>query len=369
MIPVLEPYLDSTDRAYVKKALNSGFVSSLGIFVPQFENEVSRLFKNSKYHCASTSSGTLALEIALKSLNLKKGSLIAVTNFTFGATINAICNIGAKPIFFEPNLDTFNLDESIFYHESILRKCKALVLVSAYGLPFSKKFYQMIRKRLPKLFIIEDSAESFGSYRDNFHAGSLADICTFSFYGNKNITTGEGGMIVTQDKKLHKKCLILKNHGMSPKIRYEHIELGTNARMTNIQAALGCAQIKKLKFISSKKREIRNIYLEKLKNFDVSFQDFSNEGKEVPWLNVIIFKNEKTKKKVIKEFKKSKIDFRNPFSPMSNQYAFSKFKKVKSSNNSMHIFSHGLCLPSSVSLKKSEQMYIISKIKKILSSE
>lgn len=363
MIPVLEPILDGNEAKYVNEALRTGWVSSLGPFVEKFEGAFRALFDNRSTRCISVSNGTVALEIALRAYEIGVGDRVIVPNFTFGATVNAVLSCGAVPLFVEPDPDHWCLGRTLLRNESYLKKAKAIILVPIYGVPIDVNVYETLRKNYPNLIIVEDCAEAIGTYVEQKHVGSLADAATFSFFGNKTITTGEGGMIVCFNEEVSSRIKIIKNHGMSPSRRYRHEMVGTNGRMTNIQAAIGLGQMERLEKKCLQKREIRSAYGEFLKDEDFQFQKKSNDETVTPWLNTILFKNKVLRDKAAERLNKNQISYRLPFSAMENQPAFLKYQKNPINKTSQIIYSRGLSLPSSVNLTKNEIRFICDIIK------
>ncbi len=234
------PLLDEKEEKAVIEILRSGMLAQ-GEKVSLFEENFAK-FIGTKY-AVTVSSGTAALYLALLALGIKEGDEVITTAFTFIASSNSILYTGAKPVFVDINPDTFNIDPDLI-EEKITAKTKAIMPVHLYGLPADMDKILKIAKR-HNLFIIEDAAQAHGAKIGHKVIGSFGDIAAFSFYSTKNMTTGEGGMITTNDKRLVKKIKMLRNHGMEK--RYHHEMLGFNFRLTNIQAAIGLHQLKKLK--------------------------------------------------------------------------------------------------------------------------
>jgi perosamine synthetase len=363
MIPILEPYMNECEKENVIAAVDSGWISSSGKFVGEFEAKFSQLHSKKRF-VTSVSNGTVALELALKSLNIGVGNKVLVPNFTFGASVNAIINVGAEAIFFEPCATSWNIDFELFGDESILADIDAIVLVSVYGVGINQAVYQKIRLNFPHIMIIEDCAESFGTnYGDDF-TGSLADIATFSFFGNKTITTGEGGMVTFKDKECYLRAVNIKNHGMAPDKKYYHLVAGSNYRMTNIQAALGVAQLEKIAYIFQRKREITFRYIKNLKT--VTFQTGSDNSSNIIWLNTVLFKCQTVRDRVANNLSANGIDCRLPFSPMQTQPAFSRIKSRGPRGVSESIYTLGLSLPSSVTLDEKSQRFVIDKVNEVV---
>ena len=263
-IPVNLPKIFSKEKKLVNEALKSYWISSEGPFVKKFEKQFSNF--NKKKFGIAVSNGTAALEIAIKCLNLKRGSEVIIPSFSIISTANAVIKNNLKPILVDCDLETWNMtvEETI---KKISKKTKAIIITHIYGLPVDmKKILEIAKKR--KIIIIEDAAEVIGLKYKNKVCGSFGDLSTFSFYANKHITTGEGGMICTNNKKYYERCKSLRNLSFSKSYfdRFNHNEIAWNYRMSNIQAALGCGQLRNINWIKNRKREIGNKYYNILKN-------------------------------------------------------------------------------------------------------
>ncbi len=250
-IPISESFIFGKEYLNVKKCLDTNWLSSKGPFVNLFEKK----FKNYlSRKSLAVSSGTTGIELALRSLNLKNGDEIILPVLTFAATANCVINAGLKPVFIDCKTDDFNIDENQI-EKKISNKTKAIMVVHLYGRPCNMKKIQNIAKK-NKLFLLEDCAESIGSKINNKIIGSFSDVSIFSFFGNKTITTGEGGMVCFKHNKHYERAFILRDHGMNKKKKYWHDVVGHNFRLTNLQAAIGCAQFEKLNEIVKKKNKI-----------------------------------------------------------------------------------------------------------------
>lgn len=248
LIPIAKPIIGDDEITEVVKVLESGELTQ-GRWVEEFEGDFAK-FTNTKYAIA-TSNGTTALHLALLSLGIGPGDEVITTPFTFIASTNAILYVGAKPVLVDIDPKTFNIDQDLI-EEKITSKTKAILPVHLFGLPADmKKILEIAKKH--KLSVIEDAAQAHGAMIGNQITGSFGDLAAFSFYPTKNMTTSEGGMITTSSEVLAKKLRILRNHGMEK--RYHHDILGFNFRMTNIQAAIGKHQLKKLEGFNRKRRE------------------------------------------------------------------------------------------------------------------
>ena len=261
-IPVNEPVLSEESKRNVIDALETGWISSAGKYVSEFEAGFAE-FLGVKY-AVTVSNGTTALHLAILSLGIGKGDEVIVPAFTMAATWLAVIHASAKPVFVDCEPDTYNIDPSLI-ESKITKKTKAIIPVHIYGLPAEMDSILKIAKKY-KLFVIEDAAEAHGAEYKGKKCGSLGDVNCFSFYANKIITTGEGGMVVTNDEHLAKEARKLKDLYHSDQKRFIHEKIGYNYRLTNMQAALGCGELKHIGQYVAKKQHLAKLYSELLKD-------------------------------------------------------------------------------------------------------
>ena len=366
--PVNEPKIFNLEKKNVLKCLNTGWISSQGKFVTEFEKKFANF--NKRKFGISVSNGTAALEIALKSLNLKKNDEVIIPTFTIISSIICIIKLGLKPVLVDSNLDNWNMsiEETL---KKINRKTKAIIITHIYGFPVNmKKILHVAKKR--RIKIIEDAAEMIGQKYKNKMCGSYGDISTFSFYANKHITTGEGGMILTNNKNVYLKSKSLRNLCFGKINRFNHDDIGYNYRFTNIQAAIGCAQLKNIKWIVKRKMEIGNRYYKHLKNNKNLFiqKPFNEYSKNIYWVVGILIYNKKNinKKIIVKKLKKKGIETRDFFYPMHKQNVIKKLKIFKKKENypvSEKLFKQGFYLPSGLNIKNHEIDTICKYLNKI----
>jgi len=259
-ISVASPLLNGNELAYVTDCIKTNWISSQGKYVKEFE----KLF--TEYHngmrSLAVSNGTVALHLALEALKIKKGDEVLVADFTFAASVNSIIYTGATPVLVDIEPDTWNID----IHKAellVTSNTKAIMPVHLYGHPCDMDSIIEFAKK-HKLLIIEDCAEALGSFYKGKPVGVFGDAATFSFYGNKTITTGEGGMIIFKNEDVAERASMLRDHGMQKTRRYWHQEVGYNYRLTNIQAAIGVAQFERLGEFIAAKRRIAKTYSETL---------------------------------------------------------------------------------------------------------
>ncbi len=360
-IPVNTPLINSQDALVVSKTIKSGWVSSEGPSVKEFENKLSK-FLNRKFGCA-VSSGTAALEIAIRSLDLKKNDEVIMPSFTIISNAMAIVKSLAKPILVDVNLDTWNIKiEDI--EKKITKKTKCLMIPHIYGLSNDMDKILKIAKKY-NLYLIEDAAEVLGLKYKNKFCGSFGDISILSFYANKHITTGEGGMLLTNNKNLNNKFKDYRNLCFgSKKNRFNHYDISWNYRYTNIQAALGLNQLKRINKIVKKKHEIGDYYYKHFKNIkNIILQPNKlSYCKNIYWVfGIVIKKNNKNKiNEVISKLAKRNIGTRPFFWPMHKQDAFKNkglFKGIRLPNSEF-IAKNGFYLPSGLGLSLKELKFV-----------
>jgi len=372
-IPVNVPKIFKQEKIYVKKCLDTAWISSEGNFVKEFEKSFSKY--NKRIYAVAVSSGTAALEISLKSFNLKKGSEVIIPAFSIISTALCVIKLGLKPVLVDSNVENWNMDTGEII-KKINKKTKAIIITHIYGFPVDMKNILTIAKK-KKIKILEDAAEMIGQTYNKKKCGSFGDVSTFSFYANKHITTGEGGMILTNDKKIFTKCKSLRNLCFGEgKDRFNHSDIGWNYRMTNLQAAVGCGQLKNISWIIKRKREIGNRYISILKKCNKIYiqpKTFSY-AKNIFWVfGVIIKKNSKISRDLLaKELFKRNIQTRNFFIPMHKQKIFKKmklFSKNKKLINSEFLSLNGLYLPSGLGISNKEIDFVAKSLNEILNKK
>lgn len=257
--PMSMPTLAGRELDYVTDAVQSGWISSLGAYVTRFEEEFAT-FCDTR-HAITVSNGTVALHLALHALGIGPGDEVIVPDLSFIATANAVLMTGATPVFADIEADSLCLDPASLA-ALVTPRTRAVIAVHLYGHPADMTAIRAVADA-HGLKVIEDAAEAHGSAIGTARVGSFGDCATFSFYANKNMTTGEGGMIVTDDDALAREIRELRDHAMSREKRYWHTKLGFNYRMTNLQAALGCAQLEKIEEFLFKRRRLFQGYAER----------------------------------------------------------------------------------------------------------
>lgn len=260
VIPVNAPLLDGRERQYVLECIETGWISSEGPFVSRFEEAFARCVGR-KYGIA-VANGSLALDAAVAALGIAKGDEVILPSFTIISCAAAIVRAGARPVVVDSDPQTWNMDVAQIENR-ITTRTRAIMVVHIYGLPADMDPILRLAQR-HNLAIIEDAAEMHGQTYRGRPCGSFGDLSTFSFYPNKHVTTGEGGMIVTNDMQLAERCRSLRNLCFKPEQRFIHDELGWNLRMTNLQAALGLAQLERLDEFVRRKRAMGRLYTQLL---------------------------------------------------------------------------------------------------------
>lgn len=361
-IPISQPSVTEREVAYVTDAVKSTWISSLGKYIDRFEAEFAQ-FCETRF-AVSVSNGTVAIQLALTAHGIGPGDEVIVPNLSFIATANAVLHCGAKPVF--ADIDPFHYCMDPASLESLITpKTKAIMPVHLYGHPAQMdKIIDLANKN--GLWVIEDAAEAHGATVLGKRVGSWGHCATFSFYGNKNLTTGEGGMITTDDKDFYNKCKYLRDHAMSKEKRYWHTEPGFNYRMTNIQAALGCAQLERAVEIMSKRQEIFNWYQKHLGSISaISFNRTAEWATNAYWL--ICLENQDwdviKRDQFMVELKKRGVDSRPFFYPMSDMPYFSDIVETPQAHE---VYQKGINLPTYFDLTEEQVEFVCSVVKSLL---
>jgi perosamine synthetase len=283
-IPVAAPALNGNERRYVDECITSTWISSKGRFVEQFERSFADYIGAA--HATSVSNGTVALHLALVALGIGAGDEVIVPTFTYVASANAVVQAGARPVFVDSLADTWQMDPEDVARR-ITPRTRAVMAVHLYGHPCDMDHLVALCAERG-LYLVEDCAEGFGTRFGGTHVGNFGDIATFSFFGNKTITTGEGGMVVSSDPGVHARCVKLKNQGLADR-QYWHDEVAYNYRMTNLCAAIGVAQMERADAIVAAKRRIAGWYQDALRDGPVEVHGEVGPGVvHSYWMNSIL---------------------------------------------------------------------------------
>jgi perosamine synthetase len=358
-IPVAEPEIGEEELKNVIEAVKSGWISSKGPFIEEFEGRFSSYIRMK--HGIATSNGTTALHIALAALGVGKGDKVLVPSLAFIAVANAVTYTGAEPVFVDSHPEYWCMDPSKI-EDKIDGQTKAIVVVHLYGHPCNMDEIMRLAQD-HKLHVIEDCAEAHGAEYKGKKVGSFGIISCFSFYGNKIITTGEGGMCLTNNEGLSEKMRILRDHGMNPAKKYWHDVIGFNYRMTNLQAALGVAQLKKIDRLVNKKIEIAIAYKKLL-------QDLSavTPAPEMPWAKNIywlysVLVNKSLRNKIVEHLEKQGIETRPFFYPL---HTMPPYKHNSSLPVAEELSARGLNLPSGYQLSENQIEEVVESLRRVL---
>lgn len=321
MMPVAEPKLNGNEFKYLSDAFLSTWISSAGAYINRFEKDFS------EYCCAkhgiAVSNGTVAIHLALVAMGIGEGDEVIVPDLTFAATINAVLHAGATPVIVDVDEHSWCISP-LAIKAAVSDKTKAIIPVHVYGQPCDMDAIMKIAKDY-NLFVIEDAAEAHGAEYRGQKVGSFGDAATFSFFGNKIITTGEGGMVLTSNDDLNDRMRVLRDHGMSKEKRYWHDHVGFNYRMTNLQAAIGCAQLERIDSILEKRNEIESNYKKTLSKYDfVSWQNDIGQTKRVTWLVCAILEA-KDRDAAIMTLRENGVDGRPFFYQLSEMPLYAKY--------------------------------------------
>lgn len=355
MIPVNTPLLSGNELKYVTECVESGWISSEGSFVTRFESEFAHYVN--RVHGIAVANGSAALDIAVKALGLGKGDEVIMPTFTIISPAQSLVTAGATPVLIDSDPITWNMDVTQI-EAKITPKTKAILVVHIYGLPVDMDpILELCQKY--KLKLIEDAAEMHGQTYRGKMCGSFGDISIFSFYPNKHITTGEGGMLVCNDDKIAEQCKKLRNLAFEPNgKRFVHNELGWNYRMTNLQAALGVAQLEKMEFHIQRKREIGKLYKKELKDI-IGFQrplEKTDYAENIYWVFGLVADSEAQQEAMVKKLGDAKIGTRPFFWCMHEQPVFKKMGLFKNESYPVaeRLARNGFYIPSGLGLSNEE---------------
>lgn len=363
-IPVNTPLLIGNEKKYLNQCIDTGWISSEGPFVQEFEEKFSA--KMGREYGVAVANGTVALECAVRALDLQPGDEVIMPSFTIISCIQALFNNQLKPVLVDSLLDTWNMDVSSI-RAKITNKTKAIMVVHTYGLPVKMDEILSLAKEF-NLKIIEDAAEAHGLMYKGKPCGSFGDISIFSFYPNKLITTGEGGMIVMNNQDLYKQCRYLRNLAFDNP-RFVHQDLGYNFRMSNIQAALGLAQLEKLDEFIERKHEMGLYYQQGLQNLDKVQCPVAETSyaQNIYWVFGLVTKKIKATK-IMQALAQKNIGTRPFFYPMHLQPVLTKMGLFKQQQypQAEYISQYGFYLPSGLALTQNEIKRVIEAVQSVI---
>lgn len=373
MVLLSGPNMGGNEWKYVKDCLDTGWVSSVGAYVDQFE-KMSADFAGTKYAVA-TSSGTTALHICLIMMGVDQNDMVITQNITFIATINAIKYTGAAPILIDTDERNWQMDLNLLeeflaneteqkgnvcYHKKSGKRIPVIMPVHVLGNMCDMDRLLRIAKK-HNLTVIEDSTEALGSYHKGRHAGSFGLLGTFSYNGNKIITTGGGGMIVTNDEALAKRAKHLTTQAKSDPFEYMHDAIGYNYRLVNVAAAMGVAQMEQLPGFLERKREIIHFYKEELKGVgDIEFQEVDEDVSPNWWLPTIKTNKQKDILKILND---NKLQSRPFWVPMNQLPMFKDDIYYNKTDRSDFLYKHCLSIPCSTNITNEQMAMVAQKIR------
>jgi len=367
-IPVNQPLLDGKERQYLNQCIDEGWISSEGPFVTRFEQEIAA--RVSRKHGIAVCNGSAALDAAVVALGIGPGDEVILPTFTIISCAAAIVRAGAKPVVVDCDAHTWNIDIASI-EAKITHHTKAIMVVHIYGLPVDMAPILMLAKQY-NLRVIEDAAEMHGQTYQGLPCGSFGDISTFSFYPNKHITTGEGGMIVTDDDNLAERCRSLRNLCFQPQQRFIHEEIGWNLRMSNLQAAIGVAQLERLDEFVTRKRHMGKRYTELLA--DVPGLQLplpsTHYAENIYWVYGIVLEDEVPfdAKEAMKRLAESKIGTRPFFWSMHEQPVLHKMGFLENESHPVaeRIARRGFYIPSGMALTDGQIEQVAQVVKEVL---
>jgi len=367
MIPVNEPHIPKHAKKYVLDCIRTGWISSAGSYIKTFEHACKEYFDVN--HAVTVTSGTSALHLALVALGITKGDEVILPDLTIISCPFAVHYTGATPVLCDVEPDTGNIDPKKI-EEKITKKTKAIMVVHLYGHPCDMDPIRVLAKKY-HLFVVEDACQAHGALYQGKKVGGLGDIGCFSFYGNKIITTGEGGMVVTNSDILDKKLRTFRDLAHVPGKRFTHKVVGYNYRMTNMQAALGLSGIEEIDWAIAKKRRMAQIYQKGLKDIpSLILPEEKSYARSVFWMYAVRLtkKSKMTRDEFCSHLKQQGVDTRNFFVPIHRQPVFRNMKLFLRASYPVSdaLSRSGLYIPSGLAMTEAQQHEVIRTIRAIL---
>ncbi|MEM6688485.1 MAG: DegT/DnrJ/EryC1/StrS family aminotransferase [Planctomycetota bacterium] len=366
-VPVYQPLVGEAEKRNVSECMESGWISSRGKFVEEFESTFANFI--GAEHGIGVCNGTVALHLALESLGIGHGDEVICPTLTYIASANAIRYTGAEVCFVDSESSSWNICPDAI-EAAINHRTRAIVVVHLYGLPCNMAAISKIAKK-HGLAVVEDCAEAVGASIDGQHVGTFGDIATYSFYGNKTITTGEGGMVTTRHEDLSIRCRKLRGQGLAEGREYWHDMLGFNYRMTNVAAAIGCGQMERLEQTLERKFEIDQRYRDRL-SAEFDFQCVGDGVQHGCWMTSLLAKSNHDKDSVRSALKNQHVETRPVFFPLHSMPIYqSRFLLAsgKEFSNATAISGRGLTLPSYPDLANTQIDHICDSILQAVDSQ
>ncbi|MCH8012531.1 MAG: DegT/DnrJ/EryC1/StrS family aminotransferase [Candidatus Marinimicrobia bacterium] len=364
-IPVFEPYLTGNEKKYLLDCIDTNWISSLGKYILDFEKSLA------DYHqvnnAIATSSCTTALHLSLKALGIGHGDEVICPALTFIAPANMIVLSGAKLVLVDIDPNTLTIDQKLI-EENINHNTKAIIVVHQFGHAAHMDEIMAIADKYD-LKIIEDNAESIGGKYKNQLLGTIGEISTLSFFGNKIITTGEGGAILTNDDYINIKCRELRDHGINHKKKYHHVDLGYNYRMTNMQAAVGLAQMEKLDEILQLRKKQMEYYYAQLEGLNgIAVRKYANWCEPVHWMMTITLYDQYNRNNFLKYMKKKGIDCRQMINPVHYADHFKNVFDIEQFPIAENVSRQSVHLPSGTALSRGDIDFIVNTVETFLNN-
>ncbi len=360
-ISVAQPIFNAREKEYVDRCMTTGWISSAGEYIEKFEKGFAKHTEAS--NAVACFNGTVALHLALLAKGVTQGDEVIVPSLTYIATANVVKYCGATPVFVDCEADTWNIDVRAI-EEKITPKTKGIIVVHLYGAPVDMDPVLAIAKK-HSLFVVEDAAQAHGTKYKGKPVGAIGDMGTYSFFGNKIITTGEGGMVVTNSGDLNSHMRLARNQGMSPEKRYWFDVIGYNYRMTNLQAAVGCAQLEAIEWHLRRRREVANSYREQLKDLPeaLTLPVEKSYGNHCYWMFTVLV-NEGSKvgrDELMRLLDKDGIETRPIFYPMYMMPPYAEAAEKYPVAGS--VGTRGVSLPTHGGLESDDLSYICERIR------
>ncbi len=363
-ISIACPILNGNEKKYIDECVDTGWISANGRFIAEFEKQFAA-FCGTKYALAC-SNGTVTLHLALQALGIGPGDEVIMPTLTYIATANAVTYCGAKPVFADSDPDTWNVDPADI-ERKITGRTKAIIPVHLYGLPCDMDAVMKLAKKYG-LYVIEDAAEAHGAQWKGKTVGSIGDVGSFSFFGNKIITCGEGGMLTTDDPVLYEKMKLLRSQGVDPNKRYWHVTVAYNYRMTNMQAAVGLGQLENIRWHMEQRQRVRALYEKYLPVLGdlVSVQNVPEDARHVYWMFSILLldKVSLSRDEVMRRMEERGIEMRPLFYPMHIIPPY--FDHMVKAPVAEKLSQRGINLPTHGNLREEQVRYIVDSLREIL---